>query len=93
MRRRFAAVFSGGGCVCVCVRGGGGGGSGGSGPSDKRGGVHPVHEKTGGQFQKKIFRPQFGLKISGGRGGWRYPGPSPGSATGGCYNRQFMVVN
>ena len=60
-------AYSGGGCVCVCV--GGEGGSGGSGPSDKRGGVHPVHEKTEGQFQKKIFRPQFGLKISGGGGG------------------------
>ena len=46
-----------------------GGGSGGSGPSDKRGGVHPVHEKTGRQFQNKNFRPQFGLKISGGGGG------------------------
>ena len=79
-----------GGWVCVCR----GGGSGGSGPSDKRGGVHPVHEKTGGQFPKKVFRPQFGLKISGeGGGGWRCPGSSPGSATGGCYNRQFTVVN
>ena len=65
------AYSGGGGAVAdadLQIRGGGGG--------------YLVSEKKGGQFQKKIFRPQFGLKIRGA-GGRGCPGPSPGSATGG----------
>ena len=70
---------------CLQIEGlivGAGGSRGGSRPSDKRGGGgYLVSEKKGGQFPKKIFRPQFGLEIRGGGRGC--PGPSPGSATGG----------
>ena len=65
------------GCMfCLQIEGpivGGGGSRGGSRPSDKRGGGHLVSEKKGGQFQKKFFLPQFGLKIEG----VGVPGPFP----------------
>ena len=53
--------------------------SGGSRPSDKVGGRGDGLKKIFG----RPFGPQFGLKISGekGGGGSSLPGPSPGSTT------------
>ena len=58
-------TYSGGGWVGVK----GAGGSGGSGPSDKRGEVHPVHEK---KFSAPVWS-----KNKWGEGGLEVPGPLP----------------
>ena len=51
---------------------------------------HSVPEKKGMEpFQKKNFRPQFGLKLR--RGGCS--GSSLDPPLRECYNRQFTVVN
>ena len=53
---------------------------------------HSVPEKKGMEpFEKKNFRPQFGLKLRRGGGGARAPPLDPPLRE--CYNRQFTVAN